>query len=90
MLDVNVVAREEEVRLVLPMLLRRRRRLVRVFVPEFDAVLRQVVRDLKFLEALDQDPAQRPQLDVSNVLLVLVKGVEIECRLVRRVMVDGR
>ena len=64
-LDIDAVSREEEVRLVLPVPLRRRR-LVRVFVPEFDAVFRQVVRDLQLFEALYQDAAQRPQLDVSN------------------------
>ena len=52
-LDVDVVAGEKEVRLILPALLRRRRRRVRLFVPERDAVFGQVVRDLQLLEALD-------------------------------------
>ena len=68
-LDVDAVVREKEVRLILPMLPRRRRRLVRSFVSELNPVFRQIVRDFQLLKTLDLIPAQRPQLDASDVLI---------------------
>ena len=44
-------------------------------------MFRQVVRDLQLLEALDQVPAQCPQLDAADILLVLVVCGEFEADL---------
>ena len=77
-LDVYVILREIEVRLVLPALSRRRSPRVQGFIPEPDAMLGEVVGDHKLLVALDEIATQGSQLDSANVFVVFLLAVEVE------------
>ena len=56
-LNVDVIVREKEVRLILAVLRRLGPLRVRAFIAELHAVLREVVRYLELLEALDPSAA---------------------------------
>ena len=88
-LDIDVEVGEIEVRVILAVLSCLRPDLVRSFIAEPYAMLREVIRYLQLLKAPDPYATQRPKFDTAYVRVILILGVEVEDRFVGSVILVG-